>query len=173
MKRALVVVDMQNDFIDGSLANPAAKKIVPNIIKLLEEWNDMVFVTKDTHEENYLKTQEGKRLPVVHCIKGTPGWEINEEIKQALSKKKFHKFEYHKPTFGSIELAEDLKRFEIDEVTFVGTVTSICVVNNAMLAKAFNPEMTVKVKADCCADLNETSNGAALLTMKMSQIEII
>lgn len=173
MKKALVIIDMQNDFIDGALGTDEAKKIVPKVIEFIEKWNDPIFITKDTHGEDYLDTPEGKKLPVKHCIQGTQGWELNEKVQEALNKKEFHKFEYHKPTFGSIDLMDDLVRFGFDEIVFFGLCTDICVVSNVLMAKAFLPNTKIEVKADCCAGVTQETHEAALKTMQMCQVDII
>lgn len=169
MKKLLVVVDMQKDFIDGSLGTKEAQEIVSAVAEKIEAYQaagDEVVFTYDTHEENYLDTQEGKKLPVVHCIKGTPGWELD----QALQKYEGKRFE--KPTFGSRSLAEWASFQEFEEVELVGLCTDICVISNALLLKAYMPEMPVAVDASCCAGVTPASHNNALEAMKMCQIEI-
>jgi len=173
MSKALVVVDMQNDFIDGSLGSAQAKKIVPNVVKLIEEWDGSILITKDTHSEDYLDTPEGKKLSVKHCIKGTEGWELNREVQEALNKKEVQKFEYHKQTFGSVEMMDDIGVFGYDELLFVGLCTEICLVSNVLLAKAFFPNAKIEVKADCCAGVTPETHEAALKTMQMCQVDIL
>ena len=167
--KILVVVDMQNDFIDGSLGTPEAQLIVPRVIERIKEYErrgDTVIFTKDTHFENYLSTAEGKNLPVEHCIKGTEGHDIPSEILRS------HELIFEKLTFGSVELAEYLHGVDFDEIELIGLCTDICVISNALLIKAHFPERTVSVAADCCAGVTPDTHAAALTTMKMCQIKI-
>ncbi len=171
MQKILVVVDMQNDFIDGSLGTAEAVKIVPKVAEKIRGFKGTVYFTRDTHEENYLETQEGKNLPVRHCIRGTEGWEIRKELEGICTAQKIDK-----PAFGSRELGEMLleeqKREPIESITFIGLCTDICVISNALLAKAFLPEVPVVVDAACCAGVTPESHQKALDAMKMCQIEI-
>ena len=169
----LVVVDMQNDFIDGALGTPEAVAIVPKVMVKMMNFDGLVLATRDTHGEDYLETQEGKNLPVKHCIKGTHGWEIKEEIQQLLISQPIDK-----PTFGSEALGNVLKDLNndvepIDSITLVGLCTDICVISNAMLLKAFLPEVPIQVDASCCAGVTPESHAHALEAMKACQIEII
>ena len=169
----LVVVDMQNDFIDGALGTPEAVAIVPKVMVKMMNFDGLVMATRDTHGEDYLETQEGKNLPVVHCIKGTHGWEIKDEIQQLLISQPIDK-----PTFGSEALGKVLKDLNndvepIDSITLVGLCTDICVISNAMLLKAFLPEVPIMVDASCCAGVTPESHERALEAMKACQIEII
>ena len=167
--KVLVVVDMQRDFIDGALGTPEAVKIVPTVIAKIEEYErngDLIIYTKDTHLEDYLTTREGRRLPVPHCIKGTPGHDIPPEIQRG------HDTVFEKPTFGSLELASYLEGVELDEVELIGLCTDICVVSNALLIKARFPESEVTVDSACCAGVTPDTHTAALTTMKMCQINI-
>lgn len=172
MRKILVVVDMQNDFVDGSLGTKEAVGIVENVVEEIKKYRtEDIFATRDTHPENYLETQEGKHLPVVHCVKNTNGWEINKEVAAVLKDAKV----IDKPTFGSKELAEKITKIaekEEVEVTLVGLCTDICVVSNALLIKAYLPEISVKVIASCCAGVTPESHEAALTTMKMCQVEV-
>lgn len=172
MRKILVVVDMQNDFVDGSLGTKEAVGIVENVVEEIKKYRtEDIFATRDTHPENYLETQEGKYLPVVHCVKNTNGWEINKEVAAVLKDAKI----IDKPTFGSKELAEEITKIaekEEVEVTLVGLCTDICVVSNALLIKAYLPEISVKVIASCCAGVTPESHEAALTTMKMCQVEV-
>lgn len=172
MRKLLVVVDMQKDFIDGSLGTKEAEAIVDNVVKVIGAYDPKnIFATRDTHPENYLETQEGRNLPVVHCVKDTPGWEINEKVAEALGNAKV----IDKPTFGSRKLAEEIAAIaekEEIEVTLVGLCTDICVVSNALLIKAYLPEIPVKVIASCCAGVTPASHEAALTTMQMCQIKV-
>ena len=174
MKKILVVVDMQKDFITGSLGTEEAKKIVPNVVKLIDEFDGEIYATLDTHDEDYLNTLEGKKLPVVHCQIGTDGWHLADEVEEALAKKQVTMVE--KPTFGSVELMGMLEdEVEDDEVEFTlcGLCTDICVVTNSLLLRAYFPNAVIKVKADCCAGVTPETHEAALKTMQMCQIDII
>ena len=169
----LVVIDMQNDFIDGALGTPEAVAIVPKVMVKMMNFDGLVLGTRDTHGEDYLERQEGKKLPVVHCIKGTHGWEIKDEIQQLLISQPIDK-----PTFGSEALGNVLKDLNndvepIDSITLVGLCTDICVISNAMLLKAFLPEVPIMVDASCCAGVTPESHERALEAMKACQIEII
>lgn len=170
MKKLLVVVDMQNDFVTGALGTKEAVAILPFVakkVKLARENGVEVVFTRDTHLENYPSTQEGKKLPVLHCIKYTRGWEIVDGL--------FEDGEriFDKPTFGSLELAEFVKNQEFDEVELIGVCTDICVVSNALLIKAYCPELKVQVDASCCAGVSKDSHESALKTMASCQIEIL
>jgi len=171
MRKALLIIDMQKDFITGSLGTKEAQAIVKNVLgraeKAKKEKIDIIF-TKDTHYDNYLETQEGKKLPIKHCIEGTSGWELCDELKEYETSKNLYK----KNTFGCVELAQDIKD-KYDEVELIGLCTDICVISNAMLIKAFNPEITVKVIQDCCAGVTPDSHKNALEAMKMCQIDIV
>ena len=172
MRKILVVVDMQNDFIDGALGTKEAQQIVEPVIHKIKEYNTAnIYATRDTHSTDYLTTQEGKNLPVEHCIKGTQGWEIRAEIAELLEGAVI----VDKPFFGSLELAEVLyeenKKEEL-EIELVGLCTDICVVSNAILLKAKMPEIKISVDASCCAGVTPESHKAALETMKMCQINI-
>jgi len=169
MKKVLIVVDMQNDFVTGCLGSKEAQAIVPEMVKFVESFDGTVIFTKDTHGENYMDSQEGKKLPVPHCIKGTEGWEIIPELKAFADKAAV----YEKPTFGSKELAADIANEAPDEVTLIGVCTGICVLNNATLIKAFAPEIPVKVVAGLCACVTSDTHKTALDAMATCQIEII
>ncbi len=170
--KVLVVVDMQNDFIDGALGTPEAVKIVPKVIRKIQAFDGRVIATRDTHEENYLETQEGRKLPVKHCIRGTKGWEIHPEIQKLISTSPIDK-----PTFGSEELGWMLKECQesegvIESITLVGLCTDICVISNALFLKACLPEVPIIVDASCCAGVTPKSHVQALEAMKMCQVEI-
>lgn len=165
----LIVVDMQKDFIDGALGTKEAQAIVPNVRKKIEEFDGEVIFTRDTHQKDYLSTQEGKNLPVEHCIEGTAGWEIDKSL-QPLCKG----LVVNKPTFGSMELAEEIwERGDAQEITLVGLCTDICVISNAMLLKAAMPEVPIIVDRACCAGVTPQSHENALEAMKMCQIKIV
>ena len=169
MKKILVVVDMQNDFIDGALGTPEAVAIVPYVKEKIESFDGEVLFTRDTHAEDYMDTQEGRNLPVPHCIKGTPGWEIRAEL-DALRKTEA----IDKLTFGSRDLVDVLAREgEIESITFVGLCTDICVISNAMVVKAFYPEIQLIVDAKGCAGVTPESHARALEAMKMCQIKVV
>ncbi len=169
MNKLLVVVDMQKDFVDGSLGTAEAVKIVPQVAEEIESFDGDVVFTLDTHSSIYLETQEGKNLPVPHCIKGTDGWRLDKTIEPLSLGKRI----FEKPTFGSVELAEFVANGDYDDITLVGLCTDICVLSNAMLIKAFLPEVKVSVKASCCAGVTPESHENALSAMKMCQIDII
>ena len=167
--KVLVVVDMQRDFIDGALGTPEAVAIVPAVIEKIRQYEnsgDLIIYTKDTHYDNYMTTREGAKLPVPHCIKGTPGHDIPEEILRG------HELVFEKLTFGSIELSAYLENIDFDEVELIGLCTDICVVSNALLIKARFPEREVTVDSLCCAGVTPETHTAALTTMKMCQINI-
>ena len=171
MQDILIVVDMQNDFIDGALGTKEAVAIVPNVLKKIEQFKGKIIFTRDTHQNNYMDTQEGTNLPVPHCIEGSFGWQIREGLcghgEIAI---------LDKPTFGSHELGEMLLKLNSDEsigsVTLIGLCTDICVISNALLVKAFLPEVPVSVDAACCAGVTPQSHLNALEAMKMCQIKI-
>ncbi len=166
MKKTLIVVDMQKDFIDGSLGTKEAVAIVDNVKKKIAAYQaagcEIIF-TRDTHQADYLSTNEGKHLPVEHCIEGTEGWKIAEglEVPGAIY--------IDKPSFGYLNWAD----YKLEEVELVGLCTDICVVSNALIIKANYPEIKVTVDASCCAGVTPESHAAALTTMKMCQVEVI
>ena len=172
MRKILIVVDMQNDFIDGALGTAEAVAIVENVKAKIREYDPAdVFATMDTHTPDYLNTQEGRNLPVPHCIKGTDGWQIRSDIAELLTDAHI----YEKPTFGSLKLAKDIAAIaaaEDIEIEMVGLCTDICVVSNALILKALFPEIKISVDAAACAGVTPESHNAALTTMKMCQIEI-
>ena len=184
MNKILVVVDMQNDFLTGSLANESAVKVIPNIKREIEsgKYTHIIF-TRDTHTEKYLETQEGKRLPVTHCVQGTWGWQVCDELLHAKWGEGIPPYFLDKPTFGyndwfKFVWFECLIHNTIDkdvEFTFTGTCTDICVVSNALAVKAAFPEATVKCVADCCAPLfgDSKRQEAALTVMESCQVDVI
>lgn len=169
MKDILVVIDMQNDFITGSLGTKEAQLIVQKTVKKIKNFKGDVFYTQDTHQHSYLNSQEGKFLPVIHCIKNTEGWELAEPIKELVNGNV-----YEKNTFGSAALAENLKKMNkkepIRSVTIIGVCTDICVISNALLFKAFLPETGIYVDASCCAGTTPENHMNALNVMKTCQI---
>ena len=192
--KVLIVVDMQKDFVDGSLGTKEAQAIVPLVAETIEQMaapDTVVIFTKDTHPENYRNTLEGKNLPVPHCIKGTAGHSIVDEVFNAYINvidtyadayevypmTEINPIKVEKPTFGSVELQNILfdinERLGIEEVTLMGLCTGICVMSNAILAKATLPDVPVNVVADCCACVTPRSHQVALEAMEMCQINII
>ena len=171
MKKILVVVDMQNDFIDGALGTAEAVAIVPKVAEKIKNFDGTVLYTRDTHEENYMETQEGRNLPVPHCIRGTEGWQIRTELQQAGAEV------VDKPTFGSRALAEKLVEMNreeaIESITLIGLCTDICVISNAFVIKAFLPETPIFVDAACCAGVTPESHARALEAMKVCQIAVV
>lgn len=173
MRKVLVVIDMQNDFIDGALGTAEAVAIVPKVVeKMLQYEPEDIYLTRDTHYENYLETQEGRNLPVRHCIEGTEGWQLRPEIAEAARGATV----VDKPTFGSNRLAGMLmveRAQQATEFELVGLCTDICVVSNALLLKAAMPEAPITVDANCCAGVTPEKHMAALETMKSCQIRVI
>ena len=169
--KVLVVIDMQNDFIDGALGTPEACAIVPAVVDKIRNFDGLILATRDTHGADYLSTQEGRNLPVEHCIKGTKGWELNPEISALIKEAPIDK-----PTFGSCELGMRLKELaqheNIENITLIGVCTDICVISNAMIIKAFLPEVPVTVVKECCAGVTPESHLRALEAMRSCQIEI-
>ena len=192
MKKVLVIVDMQNDFVDGALGTPEAQAIVPKVadyIRTHADKNTVLVFTKDTHEVNYMDTQEGKHLPVAHCIKDTYGWELAPAIQEALYdvRGKYDSCDTYfpymtdhiitKPSFGSLDFVNLLYAlnddYGIDEVTLMGLCTGICVMSQCMLAKATLPEVPIRVVEECCACVTPDSHKTAIDAMRLCQIEII
>ncbi|MBP3815754.1 MAG: cysteine hydrolase [Firmicutes bacterium] len=173
MRNILIVIDMQKDFIDGSLGTKEAEAIVDAVVEKIKTYDPKdVFATMDTHEGNYLETQEGKNLPVEHCIKGTPGWEINEKIAPLIKPENI----FEKPTFGSINLANKMKELADKEeisIELLGLCTDICVVSNALLLKAYMPEVPIKVDCTCCAGVTPEKHKASLETLQSCQVQVV
>ena len=176
--KILVVIDMQNDFTSGVLGNTECEKAVSKVVDVINENNyDNIFLTRDTHQKNYLETQEGKNLPVEHCIEGTEGWQIRKEIMVVVndSNKPFQII--NKPTFGSVTLAETIKTMyeqshENMEIDIVGVCTGICVISNAIIIKSFNPELPINVIEKATACVTPQSKKTAIEAMKLLQINI-
>ena len=172
MQDILLVIDMQNDFIDGALGTKEAEAIVPLVKEKIKNWDGPVFFTRDTHDECYMVTQEGRNLPAPHCIRNTEGWQIRQEL-DALRKTEA----IDKPTFGSTQLVHVLMqendREEIGSITLIGVCTDICVISNAMIVKAAFPEVPITVDSGCCAGVTPESHETALQAMKMCQIRIL
>lgn len=197
MKKVIIVVDVQNDFVDCALGTPEAQAIVPKVADYIRTHADkdtILLVTKDTHETDYMETLEGKNLPVAHCIKNTHGWELAPAIQEAIydTRDKYFGFDSYfpyvadhiicKPTFGSLDLQNllfviddmtGMQPGEIAEITLMGLCTGICVLSNAILCKATMPNVPVRVVADCCACVTPESHKTALEAMKLCQIEVI
>lgn len=174
--KILVVVDMQNDFIDGVLGTKEAEAIVPVVAEKIRSFDGTVIATRDTHGPDYMESQEGRNLPVLHCVKGTDGWEIREEIRRMLSERGTAVID--KPAFGSVELGNYIKELDntedpVKEITLIGLCTDICVISNAMILKAFFPEVLIQVDASCCAGVTVGSHVRALEAMKGCQIKVI
>lgn len=178
IKKILVVVDMQNDFVTGALRNEEAIKIVPDVVNKVKNAtlskDTFIVFTKDTHHSDYMDTQEGKNLPVPHCIEGTDGWEIIEELKPFVG---LAWWPIRKGTFGSVDLGEALRDLirtnnKIEKIEFIGLCTDICVLSNATLVKAFLPEIPIEVDATCCAGVTPESHDTALNAMKAIQIKV-
>lgn len=174
MDKILIVVDMQNDFVDGVLGTQEACGIVDKVAEKITQFNDDIIVTYDTHSENYLNTFEGKKLPVVHCVKGTSGWELNKKVESALSDKNYTVVE--KQTFGSpVELPELIRKkygYFKGEIHMIGLCTDICVVSNAIILKANFPDAEIFVDSSCCAGVTKEKHSAALETMRSCQINV-
>ncbi|MCL2286378.1 MAG: cysteine hydrolase [Firmicutes bacterium] len=180
--KVLIVVDMQNDFIDGALGTAEAVAIVDNVVKRVESSaGELILFTQDTHQSNYLQTSEGKKLPVPHCIEGTDGWQINERVfnvwrnnKNTVRLPELPNNTFKKPVFGSVDLMEFLtsREKEITEIEVLGLCTDICVISNAIMIKNIMPEIKISVNSACCAGVTPQSHTEALNTMKMCQIDV-
>ena len=171
MNNFLIVVDMQNDFIDGALGSKEAQAIVPNVVEKIKNFSGRIIFTRDTHLENYMESREGRHLPVPHCIKDTEGWQICPQLKDLCG------FVIDKPCFGSMELAQLLmkehEKQPIDSICLIGLCTDICVISNAMIIKSALPEVDIIIDSACCAGVTPASHLNALEAMKMCQIEIM
>jgi len=167
MEKLLVVIDMQNDFISGCLGTREAQNILPKIADYIRTFDGEVVFTKDTHDEDYLDTQEGIKLPVPHCIKGTEGWEIAPELEMKDVKI------FEKNTFGSLQLAHYIVTEGFEEVEFCGVCTGICVISNVILTKTYCPETKIKVLKDLCACISPVTHENAIEAMRVCQVEII
>ncbi|MDD5928984.1 MAG: cysteine hydrolase [Spirochaetales bacterium] len=168
--KLLIVVDMQNDFIDGALGTKEAVAIVPNVVEKIAKARaagEMVVFTRDTHQQNYLETQEGKNLPVLHCVEGSAGWMISDKLEVGDSRI------FNKPSFGSMELADFAASLNgLEEIELIGLCTGICVISNAFILKAKLPEVKISVDASCCACVSPESHKTALNAMKLCQINV-
>ena len=175
--RLLIVVDMQKDFVDGALGTAEAQAIVPAVCEKIQKFDGAIIVTQDTHQANYLDTQEGSILPVTHCVQNTPGWELDAKVYAAVKSRGDAAIRsVMKPTFGSVELGEYLvdkgHDADIEEIVLVGLCTDICVISNALVLKTFLSEVPIAVDAACCAGATPQSHANALAAMKMCQIKI-
>ena len=173
MRKILIVVDMQKDFVDGALGTKEAIAIVPAVVDKIKEYDSgNIFVTRDTHQKDYLSTREGRNLPVEHCIEGSPGWELDATVAESLKGAVI----VNKPTFGSTELMDIIKGISEKEeisIELIGLCTDICVVSNALLLKAAMPEVEISVDASCCAGVTPEKHLAALETMRSCQIYVV
>lgn len=160
----LIVVDMQNDFITGSLGSSSAKAIVPKVAEKVKNFDGRVIFTRDTHFADYLQTQEGRKLPVEHCIKDTDGWQICHELEPYVTEV------IDKRTFGSVDLPQRIT--DAEEIELCGLCTDICVISNAMILKSAFPEVKIAVDSQCCAGVSVESHNTALDAMKAVQIEV-
>lgn len=173
--KLLIVVDMQNDFIDGALGTKEAQAIVPEVCAKIKDFDGLVYYTQDTHFEDYLDTIEGNHLPVMHCLKGSEGWQINPQVMTELLAK--HAKAIEKYTFGSLDLLEELEELSqeeaIDSITLVGLCTDICVISNALLLKAKFLDIPIEVDSNACAGVSPESHENALRAMKMCHIDLV
>ena len=181
--KVLIVIDMQNDFINGSLGTKEAKAIVGNVVKRIESSEgELIIFTQDTHGDDYLSTPEGQKLPVPHCIENSEGWQIEPVIldawrnnKNTLTAAEIHGNTFKKSVFGSTDLVSflDINQDKIDEIELLGVCTDICVVSNALMIKNTLPDIKISVNAACCAGVTPESHEAALLVMKMCQVDVV
>ena len=174
MNRFLIVIDMQRDFIDGALGTPEAAAILPAVLDTVQSWDGPVLFTRDTHTEDYLNTQEGRNLPVVHCVRGTEGWQLAPELDAFARAHRCRVFD--KPTFGSTELAAYLTEVHreqpVDELVLCGVCTDICVISNALCLKAALPEVPIRVLAGRCAGVTPERHENALRAMEACQVAV-
>ena len=173
MKKILIVVDMQKDFVDGALGTKEAQSIVPKVAEKIRGFDGSIFATLDTHGADYMETSEGRHLPVPHCIRGTEGWRLQKDVADALEEKGYMPVEKH--TFGSVRLPEllrELLKGEDAEICLIGVCTDICVVSNALLLKANFPQWEISVDSACCAGVTVEAHNAALTTMAQCQITV-
>lgn len=175
MRKLLVVVDMQKDFVDGALGTKEAQAIVPAVVAKMKAHEGFMICTRDTHGDNYLDTQEGKNLPVVHCIKESAGWELIEPVQDIVEERRI--MVINKPGFGSMDAAGYMAALydggQIEEVELIGLCTDICVIINALVMKAMRPELKVTVDSACCAGVTKESHENALAAMKMCQVQVL
>ena len=173
-KKKLVVIDVQNDFVTGSLGTKEAQAMLPRLIEKVKAFDGEILMTRDTHEADYMETQEGRMLPVPHCIRGTEGWALVPEL-EAIRVEQNLKV-YDKPCFGSLELVADMKaayeRGELESLELIGICTDICVVSNALMLKSTMPELPMYVDAECCAGVTPEKHEAALEVMRSCQVNV-
>ena len=171
-KKKLIIIDVQNDFITGSLGTEEARRMLPRLLEKVSRFSGEILLTQDSHSDNYPDTQEGKLLPVSHCIIGTEGWEFHRDLEKLRAERNAKV--YRKPCFGSVSLVDDLKdAYEkelLDSVELVGICTDICVVSNALMIKSALPELPVYVDASCCAGVTPEKHKAALEVMESCQV---
>lgn len=174
-RKFLVVVDMQDDFVYGALKNQEAIKIVPSVVEKIKEYDGSVYLTRDTHKKNYMETQEGQLLPVPHCIAYSDGWEFIDQIEEMRYKSGFKVFQ--KDTFGCVNLAIELRaehiKQSIEEIELIGVCTDVCVISNALLLKAYMPDVPIVIDASCCAGVTPESHRNAIVAMENCQIKVI
>lgn len=176
----LLIVDVQNDFVDGALGSPQARESIPNMVKVINQFknkDDYIFYTLDIHDSNYLNTNEGKHLPIPHCISNTNGWKMNNEIDEAIRNSNAHIRPIIKSTFGSINLAQQINKCYLTvrdkmEITIIGLCTDICVITNALLLKTYFPEAKITVISNACAGTTTSMHLSALEVMEKCHIEI-
>ena len=175
-RKILILIDVQNDFITGSLENKEAQAAIPAIVEKIKNFDgEQIILTKDTHHDDYINTKEGEKLPVIHCIEGSDGWDIQKDVKDAVHAKGIPVTTFNKPTFGSLSMARYLDGLEGElDIEVCGFCTDICVVSNALLLKAkLYERANITVDASCCAGVTPETHKAALATMKMCQINVI
>lgn len=169
-KKLLVVVDMQNDFIDGSLGTDAACAVVERVCKKLDDWDGRVCFTMDTHYEDYPETIEGAHIPVPHCISDTPGWRLNQSVE---ARKNADSFVVYKESFGTTDLINIVNMLEIEQVQLVGVCTDICVISNALLLRSSCPQIQISVDASCCAGTTPENHAIALVIMRQCCVDVL
>ncbi len=174
--QVLVVVDMQQDFVTGVLGSKEAQAIVAQVVETIQRFPGEICVTYDTHQGDYLQTQEGKQLPIPHCLQGSPGWQLVPEVAQALAEKEEAQTvvkEFQKPVFGSVELCRYLMgKAEVEEITLIGVCTDICVLSNAIMLRSALPETKIRVLASCCAGISVEAHNRALEALGPCQIQV-
>ena len=176
--KVLIVVDMQNDFVTGALGTPEAEAIVPNVVAKIKEYHSIagseIVLTRDTHTAKYRETLEGKNLPILHCVRGTPGWRFCDEIEDVWRKELSFIYTVEKSSFGTLDWEEYVgPYYNIESIELVGVCTDICVISNALILKAMRPEVEIIVDASCCAGTTPENHKAALQVMKSCQINVI
>lgn len=173
MKKLLIVVDIQDDFIYGSLGTPEAQAIVPNVVNKLHDWDGDIIFTRDTHHEDCFETNEGRHLPIKHCRFGASGWLFCADVVKAMISSKKDYVVVDKTTFGSTELPEEIRYEGYEYIELIGLCTDMCVVSNALILKAYYPETDIVVDVSCCAGSTPDNHDAAIKVMRACQIDII